>query len=312
LYIVGLGRSGSTLIDNILGQVDGFFSAGELRSIWDSGMIENRRCGCGARFHDCELWQAILNYAFGSRGELDPKRLVELRQKHTRTRHLAKMWLRGGRWRDDGEEGYFRSTLGALYDAIFEVTGSTVVVDSSKVPTYGYVLSRMETVAVFVLHLIRDSRATAYSWSVPKPELDRERPSFMPRYSLAHSALIWDVWNVAAELLWSSDKSCYMRLHYEDFVANPQRAIHDILEMLGETDKSVPFVETQRVRLHPTHTVAGNPNRFGTGIVTIRPDVSWRSRMKPPKRALVTAMTCPLLPRYGYLRGGGYVQEPVP
>jgi len=30
LYIAGWGRSGSTILDNVLGQVDGFFSAGEL------------------------------------------------------------------------------------------------------------------------------------------------------------------------------------------------------------------------------------------------------------------------------------------
>ena len=30
LYIVGMGRSGSTILANSLGEVDGFFSAGEI------------------------------------------------------------------------------------------------------------------------------------------------------------------------------------------------------------------------------------------------------------------------------------------
>jgi hypothetical protein len=34
LYIDGQGRSGRTLLHNVLGQVEGFFAAGDLREIW--------------------------------------------------------------------------------------------------------------------------------------------------------------------------------------------------------------------------------------------------------------------------------------
>ena len=33
LYVAGLGRSGSTILANTLGQVEGFFSGGELNFI---------------------------------------------------------------------------------------------------------------------------------------------------------------------------------------------------------------------------------------------------------------------------------------
>ncbi len=36
LFIAGPGRSGSTLLDLLLGQIDGFTSTGELRLIWNS------------------------------------------------------------------------------------------------------------------------------------------------------------------------------------------------------------------------------------------------------------------------------------
>jgi hypothetical protein len=50
LYIGGWGRSGSTLLDLILGQAPGVFSAGEVREIWQSGLVENRPCGCERPF----------------------------------------------------------------------------------------------------------------------------------------------------------------------------------------------------------------------------------------------------------------------
>lgn len=42
LYIVGSGRSGSTIIGNILGRIEGFSHVGELRYIWDRNIIESR------------------------------------------------------------------------------------------------------------------------------------------------------------------------------------------------------------------------------------------------------------------------------
>ena len=48
-YIGGWGRSGSTMLDLMLGQAPGIFSAGEIREIWQSGLVENRPWGVNSR-----------------------------------------------------------------------------------------------------------------------------------------------------------------------------------------------------------------------------------------------------------------------
>jgi hypothetical protein len=53
LYVTGFGRSGTTILDNILGQLDGVFAAGELHYIWDRSLEQNRLCACGEAFADC-------------------------------------------------------------------------------------------------------------------------------------------------------------------------------------------------------------------------------------------------------------------
>ena len=42
LYLLGKGRSGSTLLSMALGELDGFFAAGELRFFWRRGLVEDR------------------------------------------------------------------------------------------------------------------------------------------------------------------------------------------------------------------------------------------------------------------------------
>ena len=50
LNITGWGRSGSTILGSILGEIEGFFYAGEIRNIWNRVLLENRLCGCGVPF----------------------------------------------------------------------------------------------------------------------------------------------------------------------------------------------------------------------------------------------------------------------
>ena len=119
------------------------------------------------------------------------------------------------------------------------------------------------------------------------------------RFSPTKSAWMWDAWNAAAEALWSRDPSRYLRLRYEDFVSDPRGSFEKILGLLGE-DAEPPLAGESEVKLGVSHTVSGNPNRFQTGSVALRPDTEWMQKMDPEDRRLVTALTYPMLRRYGY------------
>ena len=65
LYFAGSGRSGTTVMNTILGQVPGCFAAGELRYLWHRGVVEDHRCACGEPFHSCPVWSQVMASAFG-------------------------------------------------------------------------------------------------------------------------------------------------------------------------------------------------------------------------------------------------------
>jgi len=55
ILIAGHSRSGSTLLDRLLGEMDGFVTVGELRCLWIRGLREDQLCGCGTAFRSWAL-----------------------------------------------------------------------------------------------------------------------------------------------------------------------------------------------------------------------------------------------------------------
>lgn len=295
LYIAGWDRSGSTLLDNILGQVDGLFSAGELRYVWDRGLVENRICGCGAKFRECACWSEIFTQAFGGFEGVDTDSILGLRERCDRLRYMLQP-LTAARRRIMEEYG---GILKRLLLAIHSSTGAEVIVDSSKLPSHGYLLQSTPGIDVYVVHLTRDPRAVAFSWQ--RRKLVREVPgAYMRTMSPLECSLLWDATQVGSEALGRREPAKFMKVRYEDLMERPRQTVQAILDMLGGSTRTLPLLNDREVLLKPGHNVSGNPRRFETGLVALRADNEWKQKMTAWHKLLVTALTGPGLFRYGY------------
>ncbi|NIT60120.1 MAG: hypothetical protein GWN00_29070 [Aliifodinibius sp.] len=296
LYIAGPSRSGSTILSNILGEIDGFFNAGELIDIWDRGVAANGSCGCGAPMKDCEIWGMVLNQAFGSPAQIDIHEMIHRRDRAAHSSYVPwRMWIPGARQRFADRHALYLNTLKKLYHAIQSVIGCNVIIDSSKNVGYADILTMIPAIDLHIVHLIRDSRATAYSWRRKKEGLWRENP--------VKTSLVWNVRNIISGMLGMNSPRKYLRLFYEDFVRDPQEAILQILDLLREKESSscLPFVSKYEVKLGGNHSVFGNPNRFQKGIFKLQTDDEWMNgTMKNLDKVIVTMLTWPLLMKYGY------------
>jgi len=93
-----------------------------------------------------------------------------------------------------------------------------------------------------------------------------------------------------------------VRVRYEDFVRQPRATLERVVAMLAERPSELPLRDERTVMLGSNHTMLGNPARFVTGEVELRDDAEWRHHLPATDRAVVTAITWPLLLRYGYGR----------
>jgi hypothetical protein len=300
LYIAGAGRSGSTLLAMILGGLPGCTSVGELRHIWERGVLANRLCGCGEAFHDCPFWSRVGEAAFGGWDAVDAERQAGRIMIVGRQRHFPLVATGAGSARFRAELAAYADIQARLYRAVAEVSGDPVVVDSSKSPVYALTL-RAAGLDVEVVHLVRDSRAVAYSWTRPRLMRDTVSDEYMPTFGPARSSLMWISNNLAIDAVRRRGLRPRV-LRYEPLMRAPARELE---RAIGE---ALPAEALAAIRAggEPTfavgvqHTVAGNPVRMRTGPVTLRVDDAWRSGMRPSDRRLVTLLTYPLLARYGY------------
>lgn len=299
LNITGWGRSGSTILGSVLGNCQGFFFGGELRNIWKLSLLDNRLCGCSVTVRECDFWKKVFDNGFGG---MDKVNVMEILKKLKLTYYsrlaLIKLLPFG--------EKYFKShflsltEVEKLFLSIQEVTNCKVIIDTTKSPLWGYLLSLMDNLDVYSIHLIRDPRGIAYSRKKKMLQPDKEKTIYIERFNSFDSSLKWNIRNLLAEYLWKQNKDKYLMIKYEDFARKPKMTVSTILDFISESGTSTPFVSAGEVELSVNHSAWGNPSRFKTGRIELKVDDEWKSKLNGFDKLISTACTFPLLSRYGY------------
>jgi hypothetical protein len=303
VFLGGLGRSGTTLLERMLGELPGVCPLGEVVHLWQRDLCDDERCGCGERFSVCGFWREVGLRAFGGWQNIDVVRILALRDAVERTRHIPR--LASGRLPDTHEPlvseyaDYYRR----IYQAAAETAGAGLVVDSSKHASLAYCLRWAPDLDLRVVHVVRDSRGVAYSWTKTVVRPESHRGDQMTRYPPSRSAMLWNTHNAAFDLLRRRGVAVH-RIRYERLLAAPADTLREVAAFAGLADTGpLDFLTDHSVRLGICHSAAGNPMRFVTGELPLHRDEAWRTALPPGQRRLVGALTAPLLTAYGYRKG---------
>ncbi|QIS03793.1 sulfotransferase family protein [Nocardia brasiliensis] len=293
LCITGWCRNGSTIIGNILNEVPGFCHVGELAFLWKNaaGRGVNQECGCGRKLFDCPVWSTVLpigqpaDTPFTEHADT----VIRRQQGSVRTRHT---WQVLGRGLRSAPLRAHAALMTEVYHAVAERTNSRVIVDTSKIPGEAALLPYLDDIIPYYVHLVRDPRAVAQSWSKPKDYVYAMSPGKSTGY--------WTGFNVATHAITRRYPQRSLFLRYEDFIAAPEPTIGALLAHC-DSDPAANPVTDRTVELRTNHTVTGNPDRFHTGTTVIRgSDDSWRTGLPKSAQRTVAALSWPLARRYGY------------
>jgi hypothetical protein len=289
VYILSTGRSGSTLLDVLLGAQPRCCTLGEFQLL-DVDGHRQQRCGCHRPFAGCDFWRPVLRgLGRGRNYRLDHFRSGRHPSgKVLRWRYLPAL-LTGrltGRLRAEASAygAGNRLALEAAWQSAWQMEGETAwLVDASKDPYRLHWLQASGHFDLRVVHLVR--RPHGFVSNMMRGAGRSGRGALL-RYTAR-----WIVDNLIAVALLrrSFEGAAVRRVFYEDLATDPEGTIRSLCDWLG-----LPFdaERTRTTRYQVNHGVAGNHPRWRDLRVALRE--TWRDSMPPADQRLVSALTAPL------------------
>jgi hypothetical protein len=300
LYIMGRGRSGSTILDVLLGNSSQIESVGEL--LFGLSHADRDVCSCGAAVAECAFWRAVR-----SRVEAEGIAWEEVCGTDTRASRVWRVWRTGHA--DPAIARWARVTQ-ALARAITSIAGKPHLIDSGKSPAHGLLLLRYLPDAR-VIHLVRDPRHVLqrYVWRVQSRSHLNARQLEILRHSalplLVGEVMKWTLVNVVCDLITRAFPDRVVRVRFEDLCTQPARELDrigaafdlDLEELRSKAEGHEP--------LAIGHPLSGNRLRHA-GEVRFDPGGGKAQPPLPRWLEAVSILLCgPLMRRYGYRLGSG-------
>lgn len=299
LYIGGYGRSGSTVLDTMLGNHERVFGSGELEMLFKD-IVDRGRCTCGEPYDVCPLWGKVLSELDTSIAGFNPYELAPA---------LARFESTLGRYSRVGRASETAAKFGEVWSGVITAAArlarADVVVDSSKSSRgssrRALGLVRRARLDVAMIHLVRDPRAVLYSeWGRGNnDEIEARRRNERSILGVLQPLIGWSMANLAVSITAARLPSIpVLRVRYEDLVGDPEATLQRIGEFADIDFSSVKAVVRNGEALDVGHGVRGNRMRRG-GPIRLRPDTEWISEM-PRLGRYVSPLFWPVARLYGY------------
>jgi len=234
-----------------------------------------------------------------------PFDLAEWHQQREVTNRAKHVPAQSRRVRRGNVSEYARMTE-QLYTLIGVHARSHLIIDSTKSPGGALALASMSDIDPYILQVVRDPRAVAYSMAkrTKKQGVGGTGRTTRSRSEL-ETSLRWSVANGLGErfIKPAMRPERYRCVQYEEFMADPVAAFSGLASWLGVDPVSLPITTDEEgpvVDLVGSHTVMGNPDRFHHGPTRLKPDTEWREKYDRPSQRRAASLALPLMIRFGY------------
>jgi len=273
VYILSNGRSGSTLLDLLLGAHPNVWTLGEAQRLpW--GIKENNLCGCGDPISNCDFWEPMI-----PKISLEEKAfpIEYFRTNDGQGKILHWDLLQGliyGKINDHQQQAvdiygqinadYFN----AVWQAATERRGTTIhwLVDASKDAYRLFWLQKSGLFDLRVIHLIKDPSAFVYSMIKSDLPHARRKAIRMTGRWIVENSIGWRV------RMLNFTKEQTLLLHYEQLASKPEETMARIGKWLGLD--FLPDV-IKDFRNYENHAIFGNQMRWQNSDILL--DENWRT-----------------------------------
>jgi hypothetical protein len=220
VYVMGQGKSGSTILGVALGNCTDMFFAGELCS-WL--MTSGRPLLGGSQ--RARFWKGVSEDLEGAQ-ELFGGAAFE-----TLERGLSP--FRPDRWPARRRlQGRYRRVTEDLYLSISSRAQASHVVDTSHLPMRAQQLQQMDGIELYLVFLVRstESIVASHTRHVKRSEIAERRLRFVKT-----NAHLWVTYLLSVIVFLRQRADRRLLVRHEDFVADPEGVLREILEFAGSS-----------------------------------------------------------------------------
>lgn len=284
---MGAGRSGSTILNTLLGGAENVIALGDLMQIYEY-KSQNKICGDGERFDRSPFWTEVV--ASCREGLFDNAEQTA-RHNYALEHHSGMFRTLFTVCRERAIERYLCDQA-SLFSAIAKVSNKKVIVDSSKYPLRAYLLSKLDkNFEVNFIYNIRDARGVVFSFS---------KNVQTPRGNLSALAYYIVINFLSQITYWLLPFESKCKVKYEELVSDPKATFDNLSEVfntpfIGVVDK---IMKDEVFSVGPI--IEGN-RMARAGRIKLREDNQWRHELSRFKQLLIFLLAAPimLMNRYG-------------
>jgi len=246
IYIMGTGRSGTTILEILLANNPGIFGVGEVVHMFKDGYMEDVTCSCGEPTSGCEVWSAVRERCKWNQQELPS--LVELFRSiswHTGFPAIAMNLV------SSSKVNRYRDVNRCLFQAVRDVSGASVIVDSSKYAGRALALARAFPGKVWIVCLTRSPAGLVMAFQ--KTDAEEQKPKSLIA-TFVYYLYVLICLRIVAWLLGPR----VLPVRYEDMMADSLGTLSKIEKWCGHDSSSVRKKLQAHEWLHVGHIVTGN------------------------------------------------------
>lgn len=269
IYISGIGRSGSTLLDLLISTSNDVFSVGEIYK-FNEMINENVCCSCGEIFNECSFWSNFKtkDYNLVNRYNLKDYLSTILFLLNPLSKNL-KFKEKSNNFEIFNEINKRRNV-------------ETYILDSSKDLVRLIELSQDERFDVYNISVFRDGRAVANSFN-------SKTQSHGKNYFL--SLLKWIFVNIALIKFQKKSNIKSLNVSYDKFCENPMYYLKEIEKFVGI---DIPSNYIEIAKNMDYHNIGGNRLRLKENrakLEAIKIDNKWQYQQNFCTKSVATVLT---------------------
>ena len=290
VYIVSDVRSGSTLLDQLLGQHRDITSVGEIH--WLKNYFNKNRpgikeeeqglCACGEMVEKCELWSKVEQNIAEKKIDLKEFETYTEVPKNSFFKFAYNILLSLGliSLLDPRYNTQVLRNCEKIFDEIHRITGTKYILESSKETERAKFYDLFLKNDCKFIFLVRDGRGV--TWSKMKRGM-----------SFFSAAMSWITFQIRFQLLWLSMDSEKIIIRYEDLCGNYE----------AEQEKIFDFLEAEPLRVYSPkekHNIGGSPYRFNKGMEVPLVDTNWKTKLSTIQKRFLYFLFFPFNYIYKY------------